>query len=89
VCPAPLGGILAEQQTQNEIQFALQCYCPYLFVPVECTHSERFAIYELFILGQSANPELVEENIHYFIFDPTIPTEYIASESTLPLSSST
>lgn len=81
VCPCPLGGPLAEQQTRNEIRFALQCYHPYLFIPVECGKAELLAIYKLFILGVSIHKDLVEENIHYFLFDQTILQEYVVSQS--------
>ncbi|KNZ60765.1 hypothetical protein VP01_1503g4, partial [Puccinia sorghi] len=57
------------------------CYHPYLFIPVECGKAELLAIYKLFILGVSIHKDLVEENIHYFLFDQTILQEYVVSQS--------
>ncbi|OAV91084.1 hypothetical protein PTTG_28092 [Puccinia triticina 1-1 BBBD Race 1] len=79
VCPPPIPTPDHEQQERNEIRFALQCYCPNLFLPLECSKVELLAIYEIFILEELTRSYLVQENAHYYWFDPTVPPEYLIS----------
>ncbi|OAV88199.1 hypothetical protein PTTG_29119 [Puccinia triticina 1-1 BBBD Race 1] len=79
VVAAPIGSPLLEQQRRNQIRFALQCYFPNLFVPLECNHRELVAIYELFILEDRTHENWVQENTHYYWSDPNIPAKYLVS----------
>ncbi|KNF05888.1 hypothetical protein PSTG_00882 [Puccinia striiformis f. sp. tritici PST-78] len=79
VVPLPIESPLHSEQGKNNLRFAIQGYFPSLYILIECDHDQLAAIYQLLILEDKTNAHRVQENVHYYWFNPEIPVAYQAS----------